>query len=131
MSQFKDFNDLFDPLALPVGGKEYTIPPLSFEAGARVNGVLDGTEELNEEQFLRLVLSDDIFDQLIADGVSAQAINRFGKVALTDFKYTREMAIKMWETAGDPKAMTEWDKQNAPSRALRRSKSTGTARKTR
>ena len=130
MTQFKDFNELFDPLVLPVGGKNYTIPAASFEAGARINGIMEGTEKLSDEAFYRLLLSDAVFDELLADHVPAAAIDRIGRVALTDFKYGREFAEAMWETGGDPKAVAEYQKKNAPSRAQRRSKTTAAARKT-
>lgn len=131
MSQFKDFNDLYEPLVLPVGGKKYEIPALSFTAGATVNGVIDGGEKLTDEDFYRLLLSDAVFDQMMADNLPATAIDRVARTALTDFKYGRELAVTMWETGGDPKAVAEYKKAHAPNRASRRSRSTATAKKTR
>lgn len=131
MTQFKDFTELYEPLVLPVAGKEYTIPAVSFEAGARINGILDGAAKMGDEEFYRLLLSDDLFEQMLADGVSAVALDRVGRTALTDFKYGRELALTMWETGGDPKAVEQYQKAHAPNRASRRSKSTGAAKKTR
>ena len=132
MTEFKNFNDVFDPLVLPVGDKEYTIPPLSFEAGVTVDGLAaDPSKKMVDEAFYRLLLSDAVFDQMIADGVSAKAIDRVARTALTDHKFNREAAIIMWETNADPKAVQEYTKAHAPNRASRRSKSTAAARKTR
>jgi hypothetical protein len=131
MTQFKDFDELFDPLVLPIHGHEYEIPALSFEAGVIVNGVIDKTENLTDEQFYRILLSDAVFDRMLADKLPAAAIDRVARTALTDFKYGRELALTMWETGGDPKAVQEYASRNAPNRASRRSKSTAAARKTR
>ena len=131
MTQFKDLAELLDPLVLPVNGKTYKIPAVSFEAGVRIDGILDGPEKLTDEEFYRLLLSDAVFDQLLADGIPSVWIDRIARTALTDYKAGRDMAVKMWETGGNPKAVAEYDRQNAPNRASRRSKSTAAARKTR
>ncbi|MGN6200022.1 DUF7426 family protein [Humibacter sp.] len=131
MTQFKDLAELFDPLVLPVNGKEYTIPPLSFEAGATVDGALRGEEKMGDEAFYRLLISDKLFDELLADHVPAKMIDRIARTVLTDHASTRELALTMWETGGDPKAVEEYKKAHAPNRASRRSKSTAAARKTR
>lgn len=130
MTKFADFNDLFDPLELPVDGKTYLIPPVSFEAGVKINGVVDGIEAMEDEEFFHLVLGP-AFDEMRADKVPSAAITRAGQVALADFKYGREMAETMWATGGDPKAVEAYKKAHAPNRAARRSKGTAAANKTR
>lgn len=131
MTQFKDFQEIYDPLVLPIGGKEYEIPPLSFQAGATVDGILEGGTKLTDEAFYRLLISDAVFEQMLADGVPSKAIDRVGRTVLTDHKYTRELALTMWETGGDPKALQEYQKAHAPNRASRRTKPTAAAKKTR
>lgn len=128
MSDFTDFNELYEPLVLPINGKQYTIPPVSFDAGARINGIVDGTEKLGDEDFFRLILGA-VFDEMLTDKVPAAAINRAGQTALADFKYGRAMAETMWKTGGDPKAIQELVAPK-PNRAARRSKGTGAANKT-
>lgn len=131
MSEFADFDDLFDPLVLPIGGKKYTIPPMSFAAGARINGLFgDAPEKLSDEDYFRLLLGP-VFDEMVADGVPAKAINRAGMAALADFRETRSVAEATWATGGDPKALMEYAKAQAPNRASRRSMSTGAATATR
>lgn len=126
MSDFSDFNELYEPLVLPINGKAYTIPPLSFTAGGIVNGVIDG-EKLDDVEFFRLILSPEVFDRMVADNVPDLAIVRAGQTALADFKYGRAMAGLMWKTGGDPKAVQTLA---TPNRAARRSKSTAAASKT-
>lgn len=127
MSDFSDFNDLYDPLVLPINGKSYTIPPVSFEAGVRINGIVDGTDSLGDEEFFRLILGD-VFDTMLTDKAPLAAISRAGQTALADFKYGRAMAEIMWKTGGDPKAVKSL--APAPNRAAKRSKSTAAATKT-
>lgn len=128
MSDFSDFNDLFDPLVLPIGGKDYTVPPVSFEAGVRINGIVDGTDELTDEEFFRLILGP-AFDEMLADSVPSVAITRAGQAALADFKYGRRMAVVMWKTGGDPKAV-ESLASPPQNRAARRSNGTAVENKT-
>ncbi|PRB01749.1 hypothetical protein [Microbacterium sp. MYb64] len=124
---FNDFNDLYDPLVLPINGKQYTIPPASFEAGVRINGIVGGAEKMGDEEFYRLVLGS-AFDEMRIDDVPATAIDRAGKTALADFQVGRSMAEIMWKTGGDPKAIQEMAPK--PNRAARRSKGTAAASKT-
>lgn len=127
MSDFSDFNELYDPLRLPINGKSYTIPPVSFEAGVRINGVVDGEERIEDEEFFRLILGDT-FDEMVTDKAPLAAITRAGQTAVADFKYGRAMAEVMWKTGSDPKAVQALAK--APNRAARRSKVTGAEKKT-
>lgn len=128
MSEFSDFNDLYEPLVLPINGKSYTIPPASFNAGVQINGIVDGADKLGDAEFIRMVLGD-AFDQMVADSAPATAINRAAMTALADFKFGRAMAETMWKTGGDPKAIRELVAPK-PNRAARRSKGTAAANKT-
>lgn len=128
MPEFTDFNDLYDPLVLPINGKQYTIPPVSFAAGVKINGIIDGVEKLGDEEFYRLLLGS-VFDELLSDEVPSTAIDRVGKTALADFQVGRSMAEIMWKTGGDPKAIESLTPPK-PNRAARRSKGTGAANKT-
>lgn len=129
----KDFNDVFEPLVLPINGKQYTIPPASFEAGVKINGIIDGAETMTDEEFFALILGP-VFQEMVDDKVPSAAIIRAGQTALADFRYGRVMAETMWATGGDPKAIDKHLKANAPNRAARRgkkpSKGTGGAKKT-
>ncbi|MGN8024693.1 DUF7426 family protein [Microbacterium sp. 22242] len=127
MSTFSDFNELYDPLVLPINGKQYTIPPVSFDAGVKINGIVDGAEKLGDEEFFRLILGD-VFEQMLTDKVPSAAITRAAQTALADFKYGRGMAETMWKTGGDPKAVESLAPK--PNRAARRSKGTAAANKT-
>jgi hypothetical protein len=123
MTTFKDLAEILEPLVLPIRGKEYTIPPLSFQDGERVNAIVDGSEKLTDEEFYRLLLSDAMFDELIADGAPARGIDRIARTALTDYKFGRELALIMWETGGDAAAIEALQKQRT--RAKRRTSAKG------
>lgn len=129
MSDFKDFNELFDPLVLPIGGKEYRIPPVSAPAGMKFNAAINGETKMPDIEFLPGFLGD-AYQEMLDDGVSYTAIRRAAMTALADFQTNRSAALIMWETGGDPKAMTEHLQSNAPNRAARRSKPTAAANTT-
>lgn len=128
-TKFQDFNELFEPLELPINGKTYRIPPASFEAGVKIQGIVDGVEKLTDEEFFTLMLGDT-FQEMLDDRVPAPAIVRAGQTALADFRFGRDMAEAMWTTGGDPKALEELRKKRAPNRAARRSRGTAAASKT-
>lgn len=128
MSDFTDFNELYEPLVLPINGKQYTVPAASFDAGTQINGIVEhGAEQLGDEDFFRLILGA-VFDEMRADNVPSTAITRAAQTALADFKYGRAMAETMWKTGGDPKAIQALAPK--PNRAARRSKGTAAANKT-
>lgn len=132
MTDFKDFNDLIEPIILPIGGKQYTIPPVSAEDGIRfkiARSGVEGAPKITDDDFERIFLGD-VRDEMIADNVPAEALNRALATALTDHSAGRDAARIMWETGGDPKAAAAYVKAHAPNRASRRSKSTGKAKRT-
>ena len=92
MSEFTDFNELVKPLVLPIGGKQYTIPPVSFDAGARVHGLIEDPANHNEEEFFRLLLGVEVFEQMRNDNAPSAAIARAAYTALADFKYGRAVS---------------------------------------
>lgn len=136
MSEFTDFNELYEPLVLPINGKQYTIPPVSFAAGVRINviinarenGTSDLVDKMGDEEFFELILGSAL-DEMLADGVPMNAIDRAGRAVLADFRVGRSMAEVMWKTGGDPKAIQALAAPK-PNRAARRSKGTAVASKT-
>ena len=136
MGKFKDYSEVADPLILPIGGNEYTIPPVTAQDGIRfqlATSGAEGAEPIGDDEFTRIFLGDTA-DQMYADNVPAEAIARAAMTAMTDHTRGRQMAEIMWETAGDPKALSDYVVRMAPNRAARRatrSQSTGAARTTR
>jgi hypothetical protein len=123
---FADFNELVDPLVLPVNGVKYSIPPVSMAAGLKFTRVTaegsDPTETMSDEEFYGAFLGGT-YELMVADGVPAAAVNRAALAALADFQRGREVAEIVWTTGADPKALTAYVAKSQ-NRAQRRSKST-------
>lgn len=133
MTQFKDFDELADPLILPIKGKLYTIPPVGAADGIRFNLAADPTVKdaspISDEEFFRIFLGT-AYDEMVADNIPGAALIRAAYAALADFQSGRGAAVIMWETGGDPKAIEAYSRAHAPNRAARRSKPTAAANST-
>jgi hypothetical protein len=103
---FKDYNELVEPLELPINGKVYRIPPVGFDEGITLAEGLDPKNKatLTDEIALPLVLGSAL-EEMRADHVRPAAITRAFMAALADWKRDRATAEIMWETGGDPKAI--------------------------
>lgn len=97
-----------EPLAFPIGSKLYVLPPLDYRLGLRLQQILAGDDDsLNDakgEDLFQLVLGP-LWDEMKADGVPLEAMQRAGFVALADYQYGRAMAEKVWENGLDPEAL--------------------------
>ena len=134
MGKFADFLEAYEPLQLPIGGKTYTIPPVTLADGARFKLVLtnaEGAEFFSDAEFEAMLVGPALKAEMVADGVSDVAFERVLLTALADHQQGREAAEVMWATGGDPKALKQYVREHAPNRAQRRSKSSGGAAKTR
>ena len=106
-----------EPLSFPVKGKVYTIPELDYRTMLTIQKIragqateLDGADAAES---WRLVMGA-AFDEMVADGVSAEALSRAGLATLAFFEHGREMAELIWEQGIDPKAVLEALAANAP-----------------
>lgn len=121
-----------EPLEFPIGGKVYRLEPYDIPTGLKLTKVITRQDEefaqLPPEELYKLALGN-LWDQMVADGVSLAAVSRCGLTAISDFQYGREMAEAAWEKGADPKAISAYLMRNLP-RAGRRSQSTGGASKT-
>lgn len=119
---FEELTELIEPLELPIRGKVYRIPPVSFEDGLILRSVLDGNpdESVTNDQ-VRAILLGGVDDELRADGVNDEWIGRVMLTALADVKSGRFAAEVMWKTGGDPKELDALVKAATPNRAARRS----------
>lgn len=114
MSKFKAFEELTDPLVLPIGGKEYTIAPLGAADGIRFTLASDPKVEPEDvpggiptdDEVNRMFLGA-AYDQMIADNIPGPALTRAVMAAMADHKAGRVAAQILWETGGDPKAVTQ------------------------
>ncbi|QWT24939.1 hypothetical protein KPL76_06170 [Subtercola sp. PAMC28395] len=133
----KDYQEFTaGPLVLPVNGKNYTVPPLSIEAGIRFDELASGRDhdaaQAAPNELWKLVLGP-LWEVLLSDGVPSKALERIGLTAVADHQYGRDMAEATWEAGVDPNRLAALltEKQAATgNRASRRSNSTGGAKKT-
>lgn len=117
---FKDYNEIAEPLVLPINGKKYTIPPVDIDGGKRlVEGLAPDTDRpLSDEEFKEITLGSALAD-MRADAVRMSAINLAAMTALADHQATRGAAEIMWETDGNPKVL-EAKVQRVTNRQTRR-----------
>lgn len=129
---FKDFNELIDPLVLPIGGIDYTIPPVGAADGIRFNISVDPTTNtapgISDDEFLRMFLGT-AYEEMLANNVPSQAMMRAAMTGLAEFQRGRSVAEVIWETGADPKALADYVMRSLPNRKARRKakKSKGTA----
>lgn len=97
-----------EPLAFPIAGKTYTVGPVGFREGIKLQRVLvgedDSLDDAPAEEAWRLVLGP-VYDEMVADNVPIEALSRAGLAALADFRFGREAAERTWESGLDPKAL--------------------------
>lgn len=97
-----------EPLAFPIGGKLYTVPPIEAPDGFRLSRIMRGEEPDilagSVEPLWRLILGT-VYDEMLADSVPIEALTRAGTTALADFQYGRKFAEITWETGGDPESI--------------------------
>lgn len=103
---FEDLTEFIEPLILPIRGKKYTLPAVSFDDGVRVRAALDGRPDptLTDER-LHEILLGAAEQEMVADGVSSEFRGRAYMTAMSDFLHGRFAAEVMWKTGGDPKAI--------------------------
>lgn len=120
---FKDYNELADPLKLPINGKVYTLPAVGLADGIKLTAAFSGKEDaptIPDDEFYRIMLGS-AYDEMLADNVPGPAAMRAALVALADFQKGRATAEILWETGADPKALTAWVEANT-NRQQRRAK---------
>jgi hypothetical protein len=105
---FKDYNELVEPLELPINGKVYRIPPIGLEAGIRLAAATapdaPAEDRLSDEEAFPLALGTAL-DEMRADHVTPAAINRAFLATMADWKRDRATAQIIWEVGADPKAI--------------------------
>lgn len=102
----RPYEEIIGPLVIPVRGKEYTLPVVSAVDGLRLKQVMTGEKTDLPTSWLYKTLLGDAFDQMLADHVGGDVIDRVFITALTDVKDGRDSAEDVWEH-GVPKALRE------------------------
>ena len=117
---FKDLGDWAElgGLKLPIGGKVYSVPPVSAELGPRLEVVMsagvdvargnelgEGSQEvlddLGERDLYRDVLGA-VYDEMVADKVSWPALKHAALTVMMDAVYDRDTAEQFWQSLGKP-----------------------------
>lgn len=101
-----------EPLAFPINGKTYVVPPVSIDDGLEILRLLALTDEergkagVDDVTFFRLALGP-VFDELAKDKVSSVLTFRAGMTALEYFKTDNnlEAAEQMWESGINPELL--------------------------
>lgn len=126
---FKDYQELAEPLALPINGKTYVIPAVGLADGIKLTEALDPESKtpLPDDEFNRILLGT-AYDEMLADNVPGPAVVRASLTALGDFQRGRATAEIMWETGGDPKALTAWVKATTNRASRRKAAQAGTTK---
>ena len=110
---FKEYTEICEPLEFPIKGKRYKVLPVSVDVGLLLNDVRTGEASLDDmpaEGQWRLVLGAAL-DEMIADKVPQDAIERAALAATADVTAGREIAEAVWEAGIDPKWRAEMIRQ--------------------
>jgi len=144
---FEDYSELVGkPIVLPIAGKKYVLPPVSAEAGVELLDVLRNPDGENAKarddtglHSIKMLLSDELVEKMLSDGVPYEAILRASVVQMADFLYGRQEAEDVWKqsamhvqvqrSAPEAKAPARGRSRSAASRT--RTSSTGGASTTR
>jgi hypothetical protein len=101
----RPYEDIVGPLVIPIRGKEYTLPTVSLQDGLRIHASKSGGEALTGEELYKILLGD-AWDQMTADGIGGDVLDRVFLAAYADFTSGRDSAEEAWES-GVPKAIRE------------------------
>lgn len=121
------------PLVFPIGGKQYTVPALSYHTGIRLTRIFTGEDHSLDgkppEEGWRLVCGA-AWDEMAADDVPMDAMSRAGLAAVADFQFGRAAAELVWESNVSPEALAAATAANRKERRATQ-RSTAAAAKTR
>ncbi|WP_405659722.1 hypothetical protein [Streptomyces sp. RK9] len=126
---------LNEPLVLPIGGRRYTVPAPSADAGIRVQALMraaavvanggDVDAELlgnADEEALYRDLLGTAYALMRADKVSFPALKAAAQTVIAWIMHDKQTAERVWAAGGDPNRLTP------PNRAERRSDGANTTK---
>lgn len=119
---FKDLGDWAElgGLKLPIGGKVYSVPPVSAELGPQLQALMSSAgdmalgddpsdvdrqvlDDLGELDLFRRVLGP-VYDEMVADKVPWPALKHAAMTVIFDATIDRETAERYWVELGKPPA---------------------------
>ena len=105
----KAFEDVApEPLIFPVGDNDYTVKPVGYLKGLRLQAIFAGTDhtmDAKDSGALWAFVLGDVWEQMKADDAPIEAMNRIAFATLADFQLGREAAEKVWESGIPPEAL--------------------------
>lgn len=119
--QFESFKKVYDPIVLPIAGRDgqerlYTIPAARTEVVVKFRlSVSPGSDVTMTDEDTFQGFLGDAYQQMLDDGVPAEAVGRALFTAVADIDAGRDAALIAWETGGSPKAIRAWSARNSPS----------------
>ena len=108
---FDDWEEFANALTLRIKGKLYTIPEPDVEKAKMILAYAEDPKSLpaeirkTNEAFWRWVLTDELYERMIADKVPAKALDRAVLTALYDVVQGRAGALIIWKVGRDPEAL--------------------------
>jgi hypothetical protein len=119
-----------EPLAFPIGGKVYAVPPVSYLTGIRLTRLFTGEDHSLDgkpaEEGWKLILGA-AWDEMAADDVPMDAMSRAGLAAIANFQFGREAAERVWEANISPEALAAAVAANRKERRAKPTRSSSTA----
>ncbi len=105
----RDFDELANPLVLPIGGKRYTIPAVGVRTAALLRRVAANDEaalaELSDPEKWYRALLGSAYDEMLADDCPEPAVDRAALAAMADWQHGRIGAMEAWEAGNTPEAL--------------------------
>jgi hypothetical protein len=127
------------PLIFPIGDKEYAVPPVDIDRGWAMTEIFQSTEaqlaksKQDSSYLFRLAMTDEVWEQMRADGVPSHDAFRAGMAAVVHFQtltantgpdaadLAENAAEAVWESGIDPKAVMAYlTAQQPTNRSTRR-----------
>jgi hypothetical protein len=105
----RPLEDILGPLIVPVRGKEYTLPAVTLSDGLKIHASRNNGAALEYQELYRIILGD-VHEQMLADHVPGDVVDRVFLTAYTDFTSGRDSAEEVWQN-GVPKALRDAAKE--------------------
>lgn len=119
------------PLRLPINGKTYAVPQMSAKVGIELAaGKISVPKGKSALESYRPLLTSVIFDRMLADGVTPQAIQRAALTVYNDYLLGREAAEAFWKLGSIPEALAAQAAASANGTAPQKKTRTGAASST-
>lgn len=105
----RDFDELANPLVVPIGGKRYTIPPVGARTAQLLRRIAADDQAAidaltDPADYYRAILGV-AYDEMVADNCPEPAVDRAALAALADFQQGRLGALRAWEAGATVEGM--------------------------